>query len=267
MALPEAASQNEAMTASALPLIAIDGPSGVGKSTTARRVAERLGWSYLDTGAMYRATALALLRAGLPLTDRPGLQRLLAGLQLSQVGTCIFLDGEDVSEAIRSPEVTDQATPVSADAQVREVLVDQQRRIGNRGRWVVDGRDIGTVVFTNACCKVFLTASPETRAQRRWRELQAKGQSPLLQEVFDGLHRRDQADSTRAVAPLCKAYDAVELDSSNLTLDQVVDRIVTLHQAHPEAALATPPDMTASTPQQAISSQHLPNPHSGPHPE
>jgi cytidylate kinase len=116
---------------------------------------------------------------------------------------------------------------------VREVLVDQQRRIGASGRWVVDGRDIGTVVFTDACCKVFLTASPEARAQRRLRELQAKGQSPQYQEVFDDLQRRDRADSTRAVAPLRKAEDAVELDSSDLTLDQVVDRIVARHQAHP----------------------------------
>jgi cytidylate kinase len=233
MEWPEAVPQNERMTASVLPLIAIDGPSGVGKSTTARRVAERLGWSYLDTGAMYRAAALALLRAGLSLADREGLERLLAGLRLAQVGTRIFLDGEDVSEAIRSPEVTRHVTPVSADARVREVLVDQQRRIGASGRWVVDGRDIGTVVFTDACCKVFLTASPEARAQRRFLELQAKGQSPVFAEVLAGLSRRDQADSTRAVAPLRKAADAIKLDSSDLTLDQVVDWIVARHQAHP----------------------------------
>jgi len=228
----EVVPQNVGMTASALPLIAIDGPSGVGKSTTARRVAERLGWQYLDTGAMYRATALALLRAGLSLEDRPGLERLLAGLQLAQEGTRIFLDGEDVSEAIRSPEVTRHVTPVSADARVREVLVDQQRRIGASGNWVVDGRDIGTVVFTRACCKIFLTASPEARAQRRLWELQAKGQAPILAAVLADLQRRDQADSTRAASPLRKAEDAVELDSSDLTLDQVVDWIVARHQAH-----------------------------------
>lgn len=233
MEWPRVVLQNEGMTTSALPLIAIDGPSGVGKSTTARRVAERLGWQYLDTGAMYRAAALALLRAGLPLEDRSGLERLLAGLVLAQQGTRIFLGGEDVSEAIRSPEVTRHVTPVSADARVREVLVDQQRRIGNRGQWVVDGRDIGTVVFTNACCKVFLTASPEARAQRRLRELQAKGQTPILEAVLADLQRRDNADSTRAASPLRKADDAVELDSSDLTLDQVVDWIVARHQAHP----------------------------------
>ena len=226
------APQNVRMTGSAFPLIAIDGPSGVGKSTTARRVAERLGWQYLDTGAMYRAAALALLRAGISLEDRPSLERLLAGLDLSQEGGRMYLAGEDVSEAIRSQEVNRLVTPVSADARVREVLVDRQRHIGSRGRWVVDGRDIGTVVFTQACCKIFLTASPEARARRRFLELLAKGQSPVLEDVLADLQRRDQADSTRAVAPLRKAEDAVELDSSDLSLDQVVDWIVQRHLTH-----------------------------------
>jgi cytidylate kinase len=221
------------MTASALPLIAIDGPSGVGKSTTARRVASRLGWQYLDTGAMYRAAALAIHRAGLALEAREELERVLAGLALTQKGPRIFLAGEDVSEAIRSQEVTRRVTPVSADARVREVLVDQQRRIGATGHWVVDGRDIGTVVFPQACCKVFLTASPEARARRRLLELQAKGQVAVFEEVLADQRRRDEADSTRAVAPLRPAEDAVELDSSDLTLDQVVDWIVARHQAHP----------------------------------
>jgi len=224
--------QNGDMSGPALPLIAIDGPSGVGKSTTARRVAQRLGWQYLDTGAMYRAAALAVHRAGLSLDDKAALERLLSGLDLAQAEGRMFMAGEDVSEAIRSQEVTRQVTPVSANARVREVLVEQQRRIGASGGWVVDGRDIGTVVFTGACCKVFLTASPEARARRRFLELQAKGQTPVFEEVLDDLQRRDQADSTRAVAPLCKAADAVELDSSDLSLDQVVDRIVALHQAH-----------------------------------
>jgi len=229
----EAAHQNGGMTASALPLIAIDGPSGVGKSTTARRVASRLGWQYLDTGAMYRAAALAVHRAGLSLDDRPALERLLASLDLAQDRGRMFMAGEDISEAIRSQEVTRRVTPVSADARVREVLVDQQRRIGASGRWVVDGRDIGTVVFTQACCKVFLTASPEARAQRRLLELQAKGQAADFAEVLADLQRRDLADSSRAVAPLRKADDAVELDSSDLSLDQVVDWIVARHQSHP----------------------------------
>jgi cytidylate kinase len=228
-----AAHQNVGMTASALPLIAIDGPSGVGKSTTARRVAARLGWQYLDTGAMYRAAALAVHRAGISLDDRPALERLLASLDLAQDAGRMFMAGEDISEAIRSQEVTRRVTPVSADARVREVLVDQQRRIGASGRWVVDGRDIGTVVFTQACCKVFLTASPEARAQRRLLELRAKGQSADFADVLADLQRRDLADSSRAVAPLRKADDAVELDSSGMSLEQVVDWIVARHQAHP----------------------------------
>lgn len=224
--------QTEDMTASALPLIAIDGPSGVGKSTTAKRVAARLGWQYLDTGAMYRAAALAIHRAGVELTDRPTLEGVLSSLDLSLDEGRTYLAGENVSEAIRSQEVTRLVTPVSADARVREVLVDQQRRIGSRGRWVVDGRDIGTVVFPQACCKVFLTASPEARAQRRFLELQAKGQSPDFEAVLADLQRRDLADSTRAASPLRKADDAAELDSSGMSLDQVVDWIVRRHSAH-----------------------------------
>jgi len=232
MEWPGAVPQNEGMTASALPLIAIDGPSGVGKSTTAKRVAARLGWQYLDTGAMYRAAALAIHRAGIELTNRPALERVLSSLDLSLNEGHTYLAGEDVSEAIRSQQVTRLVTPVSADARVREVLVDQQRRIGASGRWVVDGRDIGTVVFTQACCKVFLTASPEARAQRRFRELQAKGQPADFEAVLADLQRRDLADSTRATSPLRKAEDAIELDSSGMSLDQVVDWIVAGHQAH-----------------------------------
>jgi CMP/dCMP kinase len=229
----EPAPQNVRMTGSLLPLIAIDGPSGVGKSTTARGAAERLGWQYLDTGAMYRAAALALLRSGTSLEDRPALEGLLAGLDLSQAGGRMYLAGEDVSEVIRTQQVTRLVTPVSADPRVREVLVEQQRRIGSSGRWVVDGRDIGTVVFPRACCKVFLTASPEARARRRFLELEAKGQSPVFEEVLADLERRDRADSTRAASPLRRADDAAELDSSDLSLGQVVDWIVARHLAHP----------------------------------
>jgi cytidylate kinase len=217
---------------SMLSLIAIDGPSGVGKSTTAKRVAQQLGWGYLDTGAMYRATALALLRAGVVLEDRPRLERVLAGLKIQQRGIREYLDGEDVTEAIRTPEITRMVTPVSADARVREVLVDQQRRIGGAGGWVVDGRDIGTVVFPTACCKIYLTASVTARAGRRFQELRDKGVPQPMADVAADIQRRDLADSTRAVSPLCKAADAVELDSSAMTLDQVVDWIAAHHGAH-----------------------------------
>ena len=215
-----------------LSIIAIDGPSGVGKSTTAKRVAQQLNWDYLDTGAMYRATALALQRAGVALDDRPGLDQLLAGLRIQQRGTREYLDGEDVSDAIRTPEITRMVTPVSADAKVREVLVAQQRKIGAKGGWVVDGRDIGTVVFPDACCKIFLTASVDARAARRCKELKDKGVPQPLAEVAADLERRDLADSTRAVSPLRQAEDAVLLDSSGMTLGQTVDWIVRLHRSH-----------------------------------
>ena len=137
-----------------------------------------------------------------------------------------------MSEAIRTPEITRMVTPVSADARVREVLVDQQRRIGAHGGWVVDGRDIGTVVFPDACCKIFLTASVAARAGRRFKELQDKGVPQPLAEVAADIQRRDLADSTRAVSPLRQADDAVELDSSGMTLEQVVAWIVERHRAH-----------------------------------
>lgn len=217
-----------------LAIIALDGPSGVGKSTTAKQVAARLGWDYLDTGAMYRATALALHRAGVDLQDAEALESALAALRIDQRGTRTLVVEEDVSEAIRSAEVTKLVTPVSANPRVREVLVEQQRTIGRRGGWVVDGRDIGTVVFPDACCKIFLTASAEARARRRFLEQQAKGIAATMtvEEVAADIQRRDHADSTRAASPLRKAEDAVELDSSDLTLAQVVDWIVAHHRAH-----------------------------------
>lgn len=209
-----------------LQIIAIDGPSGAGKSSAAKKIAEALSWDYLDTGAMYRATALALKRAGTGLEDEAALFRVLGSMRLEQLGTRIFLNGEDVSEAIRSHEITQFVTPVSADARVREVLVEQQRKIGQRGGFVVDGRDIGTVVFPNAALKIYLTASVGARARRRFMEQQAKGIAMALEAVAADIQRRDHADSTRAVAPLRRAEDAVELDSSDLTLDEVVAKIV-----------------------------------------
>ncbi len=214
-----------------LQIIAIDGPSGAGKSSTAKRIAEALHWDYLDTGAMYRATSLALLRAGLGLEDEAALMGALGNLRLEQKGTAIFLNGEDVSVAIRSPEITRFVTPVSADGRVRKVLVEQQQHIGRRGGFVVDGRDIGTVVFPGAALKIYLTASVEARAQRRFLEQQAKGIPMSLEEVAADIQRRDTADSTRAVAPLRQAQDAVLLDSSDMTLDEVVAQIVAMWRA------------------------------------
>jgi cytidylate kinase len=216
---------------SRLDLIAIDGPSGSGKSTTAKRTAERLGWSYLDTGAMYRATALALHRAGVELAETAQVKTILDQININQEGTSIFLDGENVSDAIRTMEINQMVTPVSADAQVREAMVRQQQRLGQRGRWVVDGRDIGTVVFPEAVSKIFLVASLRVRSERRFKELSDKGILTTLQEVAEDLERRDLADRTRAISPLRKAKDALEIDTSDRAVSEVVDLIVS-HYEH-----------------------------------
>lgn len=216
---------------SRLDLIAIDGPSGSGKSTTAKRTAERLGWSYLDTGAMYRATALVLHRAGVELAETAQVKTILDQININQEGTSIFLDGENVSDAIRTMEINQMVTPVSADAQVREAMVRQQQRLGQRGRWVVDGRDIGTVVFPEAVSKIFLVASLRVRSERRFKELSDKGILTTLQEVAEDLERRDLADRTRAISPLRKAKDALEIDTSDRAVSEVVDLIVS-HYEH-----------------------------------
>ncbi|MDR1840420.1 MAG: (d)CMP kinase [Holophagales bacterium] len=207
-------------------IIAIDGPSGVGKSTAAKRVASLLNWSYMDTGAMYRAVTLALLRTNVSIDDKTGLKRVLASLDYKQLGELFFINGEDVSEAIRNSEVTKNVSAVSADGSVREALVRLQRELGKNGKWVVDGRDIGSVVFPDAARKIFLTASQEVRAQRRFLELKAKGIQTTFEEVLKDQVRRDHIDSTRDISPLRKADGAVELDSSNLSLEEVVDIII-----------------------------------------
>jgi CMP/dCMP kinase len=217
-----------------LAVIALDGPSGVGKSTTAKRLAQALGWSYLDTGGMYRTAALALKRAGLAPED-PAAASFLAQRRIQQTGTAFFLDGEDISGAIRTPELSTLTSAVATHPAIRDVLVAQQRSIGAEGGWVVDGRDIGSVVFPDACCKVFLTASAEARAQRRCLELQAAGRDARFEDILEDQRARDLQDSTRAVAPLRKAEGAVEVDSSHLSLEEVVTRILALHRAHATA--------------------------------
>jgi cytidylate kinase len=192
-------------------LIAIDGPAGAGKSTVARAVARALGFDFLDSGAMYRAAALAALRGGDP------------ALVVVEPGERVLLDGEDVTEAIRTPEVTDMASKVSADPAVRGALVDQQRRIIAAGDHVAEGRDIGTVVWPQAELKVFLTASPEERARRRAAQLGADVEAILTEQRL-----RDLRDTTREHSPLQPAPDAVELDTTGLSFDQVVQRIVEL---------------------------------------
>jgi cytidylate kinase len=197
-------------------VIAIDGPAGAGKSSVAREVARELGFAYLDTGAMYRAAALAALRRGVAPAD-------IAALVHIDLSDGVMLDGEDVTDLIRSPEVTDAASRAAAEPAVRAALVAEQRRLLSAGDWVADGRDIGTVVAPDAAVKVFLTASPEERARRRAAERGSDASAVLAEQLA-----RDERDSTRAASPLEAAPDAVVLDTTALPLDEVVARVVAL---------------------------------------
>jgi cytidylate kinase len=210
-------------------VIAIDGPAGAGKSTVARALARRLGFFLLDTGAIYRALALTASRAGVAFSDAEPLGRMAETLpiQFDEEGR-VFLGNEDVSVAIRTPEMSQGASTVSAHPPVREALLGLQRRLAARGRCVVEGRDIGTVVLPWAPLKIFLTASSEVRARRRYDELTAKGQTVDLAETLREMLVRDERDSTRAVAPLKQADDAVLLDTSALGEPAVVDRMEAL---------------------------------------
>jgi len=213
-------------------VVAVDGPMGSGKSTVARRVAERLGYLYLDTGAMYRAVGLLASEAGAALTDEAAVMAVArtAGLRFDAAGR-LFAGARDVSDAIRTLEMGEAASLVSALPGVRTLLVDEQRRIGRGTDIVMEGRDIGTNVFPDAEVKVYLTARPEVRAARRAAELRAKGEEVDDQTVLAALIERDERDSTRSVAPLRRAADAVEIDTSGMTLDEVVDAVVAVARA------------------------------------
>ena len=197
-------------------VIAIDGPAGAGKSTVARAVAQRLGFTYLDTGAMYRAVALAA-------AGREDEAAAIAARADIRVGDRVLLDGRDVTDAIRTPEVSEASSEVSADIGVRMALVRKQQEILQAGDWVAEGRDIGTVVCPDAAVKVFLTASPEVRAQRRAEELGLD-----VEEVLAAQLARDERDERREHSPLIAANDAVPVDTSELDFDAVVDQIETL---------------------------------------
>jgi len=203
--------------------VAIDGPAGAGKSTIARRVADRLGFVYIDSGAMYRAVALWALRENLDLSDAGRLEELAraARIEFAPGGHSVQLNGADVTEAIRSPEVSEGASKVSTFAGVRKALVEKQRQIGATHNVVMEGRDIGTVVFPHADVKIFLDADPATRAGRRAREIGQKGETVRTEEVAEQIRERDERDRTRAAAPLAQAPDALYVDTTHLTLDQV----------------------------------------------
>jgi CMP/dCMP kinase len=213
-------------------IIAIDGPVGSGKSTLARRVAELLGYVYIDTGAMYRAVALKALRNNVPIEDSDALENLARAtrIDLSVHGGLqrVILDGEDVTGAIRTPDVSQASSKIAVVPGVRHVLVAEQRRAGEQGGVVMEGRDIGSVVFPDAELKIFLTASPEVRAERRWREHQQKGDSIDLARTLEEIHERDRRDQQRLTSPLVRAPDAVVVDSTAMEPEEVARLVVML---------------------------------------
>ncbi len=214
-------------------IIAIDGYSACGKSTTAREVARHLGYVYGDSGAMYRAVTYYLLQNKVPLDDPQALQQALEQINLSfkrdeEGNLQTWLNGENVEAAIRSMAVSERVSTVAAIPAVRRAMVKIQRKLGENKGLVMDGRDIGTVVFPEAELKVFMTAKPEIRAQRRLKELQAKGINATLEEVMANLAERDHKDTTRADSPLKKAADAIEIDNSFMTFEEQVEKIISL---------------------------------------
>jgi cytidylate kinase len=216
------------------PIVAIDGPAGAGKSTVARRLADELSFLLVDTGAIYRAVALAAKRAGVPWDDardvgslaRSLVQRQALSLQSSPgVGLRVRLGDAEVTDAIREPDIGMGASTVSAHAGVREALLEMQRQAGQGGGVVLEGRDIGTVVFPDAEVKFFLTARPDVRARRRFDELKAKGVTVTLEDTLSEVLKRDSQDSTRPIAPLREAPDATRVDNSEMTIDETVARM------------------------------------------
>lgn len=217
-------------------IIAIDGPSGAGKSTVAKAVAKTLGFSCLDTGAMYRSVAWLALREGISLNNQEALGELARRCEISfghvegdPVPRRVYIDDIDVTDAIRTAEIDKAVSPVSAAPSVRAALLEQQRRIGNAGNFVVEGRDIGTVVFPDAAVKIFLTASDEERAHRRVRQNADRGIGSInYEEVLSDIRRRDEADSSRDTAPLRAANDAILMDSTGRYIEEVIENICAL---------------------------------------
>lgn len=219
--------------------IAIDGPAGSGKSSVAHRVAEMLGYLYLDSGAMYRALALKAIESSVPLDDGPRLEALARETHIELrppstqeaakgVKNRVLLDGRVVTDRIRTQEVARSASRVAMVRGVRAVLVGEQQRAGASGGVVMEGRDIGTVVFPGAELKIFLDASPEVRAERRWKEQQEKGKGMTLEEVLDDVHERDRRDRERTVSPLVRAADAVLVDNTAIGIEETARLIVML---------------------------------------
>ena len=213
-------------------IVTIDGPAGAGKSTAARALARRLGWVYLDTGAMYRAVAVAAIKADIGLSDEARLSEMLDRIDLKieseADGSRIFLGDRDITEEIRRPEISVPASAFSALPQVRGAMVPIQRKIGREGHIVTEGRDQGTVVFPGAMAKFFLDALPSERVKRRFKELRQKGENVNLEDISRAMNERDQADSSRDLSPTRPAGDAILIDSTGLNSQEVVDRMFDL---------------------------------------
>ncbi len=223
--------------AGGVPVITVDGPSGSGKGTVSQRVAHALGWHLLDSGALYRVLALAARRAGVALDDEAALADLAGRLDVSfeerpgEEGVRVRLDGEDVTAELRSEACGEGASRVAALAAVREALLERQRAFRTPPGLVADGRDMGTVVFPDAPLKIYLTASADERARRRWRQLRAQGVEADLAALYREIAARDARDASRKVSPLRPAEDAVQIDTTGLTVDEVVERVLELAAA------------------------------------
>ena len=207
-------------------VIAIDGPAGTGKSTVSRLLAERLNFTYLDTGAMYRAVAIKAYEEGIDIEDEDKLKKLCSKIKLNFKDNKIFVDGRDYSNEIRKASVGPLSSKVSTKRAVREAMVRLQRSMAENGSVVMEGRDIGTVVFPDADIKFYLDASAELRGKRRYLELKEKGSDVSLAKVIEEVKARDEQDSTRAHSPLRKADDAIHIDTSNMTIEDVVKKMV-----------------------------------------
>ena len=210
--------------------VAIDGPAGAGKSTIARRAAEKLGYIYVDTGALYRAVGLKFSKTGADISSDRDIEKVLSGtavdIRFSGGEQHVFLDGEDVSGLIRTPEASMMASAVSAKPAVRAFLLEMQRRLAYENNVIMDGRDIGTVILPDAEVKIFMTASPEERARRRFEELRAAGKDVTYEEVYNDMILRDANDATRAIAPAVPAEDAVIFDNTGFTVDDSVNAVI-----------------------------------------
>ena len=216
--------------------IAIDGPAGAGKSTVARAIAKDYGYIYVDTGALYRALAYKAINNGIDVKDEANVAKMLGSTKLdityTEKGQRIILDGEDISDSIRTAQISMGASDISALPFVREWLLDMQKDIARKNDCIMDGRDIGTTILPDAEIKIFLTASVEERANRRYKELVAKGESITLEAVIEDVKTRDYNDSHRAVSPLKKADDAIEVDTTNLDFGQTVNTIREIIDTH-----------------------------------